>query len=107
MKTDGILVAAVVAVGAFLMLRGGSAGALPMLQNFPRQVAGLFQAPVANTPSYTASGGAGDAVNQIINSALPGQIGYGWDYFSNGTVIDPQGNYYFMGKKVWSAPKAA
>lgn len=26
----------------------------------------------------------------------------GWEYFDNGTVIDPAGAYYFEGEKVWS-----
>lgn len=30
----------------------------------------------------------------------------GWRYYENGVAIDPQGNYYQDGKKVWSAPSA-
>lgn len=26
----------------------------------------------------------------------------GWDYYSDGTVIDPDGSYYYGGEKVWS-----
>jgi hypothetical protein len=29
----------------------------------------------------------------------------GWRYYENGTAIDPQGNYYFGGQKVYSAPQ--
>lgn len=28
----------------------------------------------------------------------------GWRYYENGTAIDPSGNYYFQGQKVYSAP---
>lgn len=40
-------------------------------------------------------------VDVIDNQALPGQPGYGWTYFENGTVIDPNGAYYLNGKQVW------
>jgi len=31
---------------------------------------------------------------EIQNNALPGQPGYGWKYYSDGTVISPEGKYY-------------
>jgi hypothetical protein len=40
-------------------------------------------------------------VKEIANTALPGQEGYGWRYFDNTTVIDPQGRYYFDGQLVY------
>lgn len=40
-------------------------------------------------------------VTEISNPALPGQVAYGWRYFTDGTAIDPQGNYYFEGEKVY------
>jgi len=40
-------------------------------------------------------------VKEITNTALPGQTGYGWKYYDNGTVIDPQGRYYFDGQVVY------
>lgn len=39
---------------------------------------------------------------EIATSALPGQPGYGWRYFDDGTVIDPLGRYYSNGQLVWS-----
>lgn len=39
---------------------------------------------------------------EITNTALPGQEGYGWQYFSDGTVIDPSGQYYQNGQLVYS-----
>ena len=31
---------------------------------------------------------------EIPNPAQPGQNGYGWRYFSDGTAISPEGKYY-------------
>lgn len=48
----------------------------------------------------TAGFEAGTA-KEISNTALPGDIGYGWRYFDNGTTIDPSGRYYFEGNLVY------
>jgi hypothetical protein len=43
------------------------------------------------SPSYDM----GDAgTSEIANPAAPGEAGYGWRYFSDGTVIAPDGGYY-------------
>ena len=34
---------------------------------------------------------------KIDNTAKEGQIGYGWEYFSDGTAISPDGKYYYKG----------
>jgi hypothetical protein len=39
---------------------------------------------------------------EIFTGALPGQPGYSWRYFTDGTVIDPSGAYYKDGALVWS-----
>jgi hypothetical protein len=76
-------------------------------------------APAAVRSSSLGAGGAVNAVssalttgsaapslvqsfNEVDNTALPGQPGYGWRYFTDGTTIDPTGAYYSGGKKVWS-----
>lgn len=46
-------------------------------------------------------------IDEIFNSALPGQPGYGYNYYDNGTVIDGSGNYYYQGNLVWSPSTAA
>jgi hypothetical protein len=48
--------------------------------------------------------GAEYNVTEITNPAQPGQEGYGWRYFSDGTVISPQGAYYTQGsdKPIWT-----
>lgn len=55
-----------------------------------------------------AAKAAAPAVSQsaailIANSALPSQPGWGWQYFTDGTSIDPQGNYWLNGAMVWKA----
>lgn len=35
-----------------------------------------------------------------------GVFGNGWRYFSDGTAIDPQGNYYKGGQEIWHNPDA-
>lgn len=49
------------------------------------------------------SGGTTDNfASEIANTAAPGEAGYGWQYFSNGTSIDPSGNYYYDNNLVYS-----
>lgn len=43
-----------------------------------------------------------DATTEVENTANPGQEGYGWRNFSDGTSIDPQGNYYKNGELIYS-----
>lgn len=38
---------------------------------------------------------------EIENTALPGQPGYGWKYYSDGTTISPDGKYYQDGRVVY------
>lgn len=44
----------------------------------------------------------GDQPYEIDTSyLLPGQEGYGWRYFSDGTAIAPSGKYYYQGSEVY------
>lgn len=54
----------------------------------------------------TSSGGSDwlsstDFSTAIPNTAQEGEPGYGWQYFSDGTVIDPQGKYYYQNELVY------
>jgi hypothetical protein len=49
-------------------------------------------------------GQAPDSTTQIANTANEGEPGYGWKYYSDGTAIDPAGNYYYQGQQVWTNP---
>lgn len=42
-------------------------------------------------------------VDAVTNNALPGQPGYGYSYFEDGTVIGPDGSYYYQGVPVYKA----
>ncbi len=57
------------------------------------------QAAAAGSTSM-ASATAG-AKNITPAGTLPGQPGYAWQYFSDGTAIAPDGSYYLNGVKVW------
>lgn len=48
-------------------------------------------------------GPAVNGISQIFTGAQQGDAGYGWKYYTDGTAIDPQGNYYYQGVKVWPA----
>lgn len=70
--------------------------------------------PVTNESSYYGSGrntyldnlGEQDYTEyydnlqstKIENTSKEGQPGYGWEYFSDGTAISPDGKYYYQGK---------
>jgi hypothetical protein len=41
-------------------------------------------------------------VSAITNPAQAGKEGFGWQYFSDGTAIDPSGNYYYNNQLTWS-----
>lgn len=64
--------------------------------------AGGMRPPNGSGTASSLNGGGSVPVTAINNTALPGQTGYGWQYFSDGTAISPSGQYYFNGQLVWS-----
>lgn len=81
MKDSEIIILAVAAAGAaYLLMRNSSASA---------------------TSSKRAPGYVLKIGNPAAGTSDPG---YGWQYFTDGTAIDPAGNYYLNGEKVWSNP---
>jgi hypothetical protein len=52
--------------------------------------------------SRSAAAKTSDYVNEIANTAKQGDAAFGWQYFSNGTVIDPDGSYWKDGRIVWA-----
>lgn len=78
-------------------------------------VSGLFgKTPTSGGTSGTGGiptgGGSGSTtdtstVTDVTPTDLqPGDEGYGWQYYSDGTAIDPSGNYYYQGDLVYSPP---
>ena len=43
-----------------------------------------------------------NGIAEIFTGAMGGALGSGWRYFTDGTAIDPAGNYYSNGQLVWS-----
>lgn len=88
MKTNEILTmliaaAAVLGIGVMLTRKAG--------------------ATTSTGPGLGVSGTPDQSWNsEIPNTALPGQPGWGWKYYTNGTSIDPQGRYYFQGTLISS-----
>lgn len=65
--------------------------------------------PGANIRPPTGSGTASSLNNngappvvEVNNTALPGQPGWGWTYYTDGTAISPQGQYYLNGQLVYT-----
>lgn len=56
-------------------------------------IGALLGAPKTTSPSYPTA---------ISNSSLPGSESWGWQYFTDGTAISPDGVYYYQGQQVWS-----
>lgn len=67
----------------------GSAGGIFDILRGQRQDSG------AAIPQNTAK------VSEVLTGS-GSQFGNGWRYFTDGTAIDPQGNYYSNGQMVWS-----
>lgn len=55
----------------------------------------------AGTAGTLNNFGAAPMASEIGNTALPGQPGWGWKYYSDGTAIDPAGNYYMNGQLIY------
>lgn len=74
-----------------------TAGTTANLINAGANVLGkLFGGSGAAVPTGTGY------VREIANDDLPGQAGYGWKYYGDGTAISPTGTYYQNGEAVWS-----
>lgn len=79
MKTDTIVIIGVAAFGLFVLSR--------YTKNKPGNGGTIMQ--------------QSNKANVVNNSALPGDTGWGWNYYSDGTAIGPDGKYYFQGQEVY------
>lgn len=92
MKTETTLIAAAAALGLFLVYQ---------MTRRPATSAGMgYVAPTGSTAQTLNNGGA----VLVPNTALPGQPGWAWQNFTDGTSIAPNGDYYMNGTLVWTAP---
>lgn len=66
--------------------------------------ANLVNGVLAGLSTWFKGGATGEqyGAQAIDNTALPGGPGYGWQYFTDGTAISPEGEYYYQGEKVWT-----
>lgn len=62
----------------------------------------IWQSKQAKSTIKPTTSGTGFAV-EILDPA-GGQFANGWRYFSDGTTIDPAGNYYQGGQRIYTAP---
>lgn len=92
------IVAAIVGIGAALYLASRSKSPQAKTQT----QAAAAAAGAGGAVKVIDGSGKKSIVEAVTNNALPGQPGWGWDYYSNGAAIDPNGNYWLNGEKVWS-----
>lgn len=117
---NNMILLAVLGIGAYWLFTK-QAMARPAMQTAPRPggggsttgqnlqgaanligaIGGLFRPGAPYVGSNQGASGGG-FVREIINDDLPGQPGYGWSYYENGTAISPNGTYYHQGVPVWS-----
>lgn len=90
MKQDTLIIIAAAGIGLYAIAK--------MIKP-----AGATIRPPTGSGTAGALNNYGNApVTQIANSALPGQTGWAWTYYSDGTAISPEGQYYLNGQLVWS-----
>ena len=85
MKTSEILILAGAAGFAFWLLK--------------------VRKPAASTVQPATKGAAGTGSifsRDVLNTATPGEAGWGWKYYDDGTAIGPDGTYYKNGVAVWA-----
>jgi hypothetical protein len=87
MKTNELMVLGLAGVAVYMIWKAKSGGA-------------------AGGTSASPSGKPADWVSEIFG-ADGKRYDNGWRYFSDGTTIDPQGNYYKDGALIWQKPGAA
>lgn len=88
MKTDTLVIIAAAAVGLYLVARTVKGGS-------------LMGGGAAPTATGAARSSAINAPSLIANTALPGQPGWAWQYFTDGTSIGPDGKYYSGSTEVY------
>lgn len=89
MKNDTILILAAAGIGLFLISRMIKPGA-------------AIRPPTGSGTAASLNNNGAPPVVEVNNTAVPGQNGWGWKYYSDGTAISPTGQYYFQGQLVYT-----
>lgn len=89
MKQDTLIIIAAAAAGLYAISKMVKPGA-------------TIRPPTGGGTASSLNGGGTVPITEINNTALPGQQGWGWTYYSDGTAISPAGEYYYNGQRVWS-----
>ncbi|CAN7305580.1 hypothetical protein [Acidovorax delafieldii] len=86
-----------------LIIVGAAAVGLYLISQMIKPGGGVVMRPPSGGGTASTLNNNGNVpVTEINNTALPGQQGYGWSYYSDGTAISPDGKYYLNGNLVWS-----
>lgn len=93
MKSTDLIVLGLAGLAVYMIVKGGkttSGGAL------------------TTRPATTTTGGVRSVTETVseIFSSVGKTFDNGWRYFTDGTAIDPSGNYYYQGQLVWNNPQA-
>lgn len=90
MQKDTLIILAAAAAGLYAITRMIKPGGM------------AIRPPNGSGTASSLNNGGSPPVTEINNTALPGQQGWGWTYYSDGTAISPTGQYYLNGQLVWS-----
>ena len=94
MKNEEFLALALGAIALYMLMQTRQVKAGTVAANPSLALGQPTQAKITPTNIFSTS---------IPNAALPGQPGYGWQYFTDGTAIDPDGSYWQDGRIVWAS----
>ena len=92
MKSDNLIIVAMLAAAGFMVLKGRQAktGAASVLGGFKGSLGNVLQGLGLPAATFT---------NEILDNGKPWSNG--WRYFSDGTSIGPDGVYYYQGQQVY------
>jgi hypothetical protein len=85
--------------GLIQQAAGGIGGALDLITK--AKAAGLTPNAISDLLKKFNASDSGE-VAELTNTASEGEEGYGWQYYSDGTAISPDGTYYYQGEEVYN-----
>jgi hypothetical protein len=97
MKSSDLIVVGLAGLAVYLIAKSGKLGAITS--------GGALTTRPVTTTSTAGVRSVTDTVAEIFNT-VGRTFDNGWRYFTDGTAIDPSGNYYYQGQLVWNNPQA-